>query len=597
MKHFNNIFCVAGDLIVWQKGTKGRTRFSFQEMELAKVHMAAIAANDDVYYGWGAQLASGGGGRGFSKTVSAVPGIMMDVDLRATQAGVHAKNDLLPEKWDDVAALLRAIGMPEPTSLVHSGNGVYPQWLFKDAWNFASDEDRKRMAALSKDWQALIIRAAKQKAGWDFDNTSDLARVTRLPGTFNHKTDPAKPVRLVEHHEDRRFTPEELEELLVALEAKFGPVKSRSRPSQSPAKAAPLNPANDNDVEDEKPRFARIQAGCAWVRSTLERGERLPEPEWYAQASIVGRCAGGECLFHKLSTADPRYEEAEIQAKLEHALADAGPRTCENIHEGLGFEACLSCPFWNRDGFSSPLQLGRVSTFTVELMARHAFDLESGCYIDLETGVRYTEKSFSNKFRHRTGKFTPHGLVISHRFTRKVERTDYLPGVQEVFVQQERGEALNLWRPGGVTPQAGKTHLLDEHLEYIIPWEDQRSHFLDVLAHSVQKPAEKVRSGQLIIGKQGTGKSFWGRVVERMFGGGKQAEADSPVINMHQVEAAQDWDRGVRFELALDETFRRLVGSESAGHDQARCPKSHCEPFSPTAFPIGAQTAPGRHRT
>lgn len=281
----------------------------------------------------------------------------------------------------------------------------------------------------------------------------------------------------MEHHEERRFTPEELEELVARIGKGSGSTH-RSRNARQKEGRSPATPANDNMVapeeEKDEANFRSVKAGCVWVQSTLERGERLPEPEWYAQASIVGRCVGGERLFHDLSKADPRYDADETQAKLEHALADAGPRTCANIHESLGFEGCTNCPFWNRQGFTSPLQLGRESTTSAELMATHVFDLASECYINLASRKRYTEKKFSHKFRHRTGKSTPHHLVISHRFTRKVECTDYLPGVDDLFVDEAHGEALNLWQPGGVRPEPGDTDLIDQHLAYLMPAEDER---------------------------------------------------------------------------------------------------------------------------
>lgn len=530
MKNYlNGIFPSAdvtmGDLVVFQKKSKRSTRFSIAEIDQANDFLLRVASDDDVYFGWGLQKPGGSRGRGKNETVCAFPGLMMDVDQKATEANVHAKNDHLPDSWEEVLKLVQDLGMPEPTAIVDSGNGAYFQWLFREVWTFGADAERKRMATLSKKWQGLIIREGRKRNGWELDDTSDLARITRLPGTFNHKTTPPKPVRLLEYHEDRRFTPEELEQVVSRLEGEFGSVVVGKEPNPTIRRAAavsPLYPADSAESPEDdgsvKASLGSVAAGCAWVRSTIERRASLPEPEWYAQASIIGRCKGGEPEFHRLSKADPRYTEAETQAKLEHALDDAGPRTCENIHRDLGFDGCLSCPFWNRDVLKSPLQLGRVWQTSAELLADHVYDIASGCYIDLRSRQRYTDKSFSNKFRHRTGDATPHGLLIAHWLTRKVERTDYLPGVREFFVPMEHGEVLNLWRAGGVTPQAGDASLIYEHLEYLMPREEERSHFLNALGHAVQKPGEKLRSVLLIVGKQGTGKSFLGNLVERMFG-------------------------------------------------------------------------------
>ena len=71
-------------------------------------------------------------------------------------------------------------------------------------------EDRQAAYHLLHRLQATIQAVAKLH-GWDVDSTFDLARVLRLPGTYNRKVpDDPKPVEIIEAHEDRRYNPSDL---------------------------------------------------------------------------------------------------------------------------------------------------------------------------------------------------------------------------------------------------------------------------------------------------------------------------------------------------------------------------------------------------
>jgi putative DNA primase/helicase len=72
--------------------------------------------------------------------------------------------------------------------------------------------------------------------------------------------------------------------------------------------------------------------------------------------SVVGRCAHGERLAHKLSAPYPNYSETETAKKLEHALTAAGPITCERVIEKFGPEYCGTCAHLGK--VTSPIVLG-----------------------------------------------------------------------------------------------------------------------------------------------------------------------------------------------------------------------------------------------
>jgi putative DNA primase/helicase len=77
---------------------------------------------------------------------------------------------------------------------------------------------------------------------------------------------------------------------------------------------------------------------CAWFHHCRDDAQTLPEPEWYALLSILGRCENGEALAHEWSRVYPGYTPEETAAKLTHALESAGPRTCQNIRHDLDGE-------------------------------------------------------------------------------------------------------------------------------------------------------------------------------------------------------------------------------------------------------------------
>lgn len=77
---------------------------------------------------------------------------------------------------------------------------------------------------------------------------------------------------------------------------------------------------------------------------------------------------------------------------------------------------------------------------------------------------------------------------------------------------------FNMWSDPGIEPLAGEPTIFLEHLDYLIPNRRERRLLLSWLAHIVQHPDEKVMWAILIIGLGGTGKSWLGYLMERIFG-------------------------------------------------------------------------------
>lgn len=525
MIYLNDLYAGASDgfIAIWHMHTRHTCWYSITDVASAASYMESEALNDSVYFGWGLQRKQLPSGRGKATGVVGIPGFMFDADLRSDTLNVHAKEDL-PQSLDEVLEFLHEIEFPLPTQIRSSGNGLYLDWLLAEFWNFADDTDRKAAAALSKRLQKDLIKVAKRLRGWAFDNTSDLARVTRMPGTLNHKTTPPKPVELLYSEYGERYTVVELENALEAFENRHG--AHRSKPSSN-RDAKPEQPTSQ--TSSPEPNIASIENGCAWVQSCLANASSLPEPDWFALASVYGACPGGNDRFHELSAEDSRYDYEETAEKLRHATEDGGPRTCQNISEELDFEGCQGCPFFGR--INSPIALGQLDENQAWLAGRYVFDVEACSYVNVADGTRLDQTQMDNKFQHLVTKGTPHSMLRSHKTTRKVDCSRYLPGVPSRFASVAGKDALNLWRDVGVAPEpSGDASIILEHLGYMFPNPEERDHLLDCFASVVQKPDEKVKHALVIAGSQGTGKTFLAKLLTMLVGHPNATEINSDLL-------------------------------------------------------------------
>ncbi|MGQ7793043.1 primase-helicase family protein [Faunimonas sp. B44] len=494
-----------GWLSVFNGATKKTVWFEINRLDDAIAYMQGVSVANDVYHSFHVYGQRPDRGRGGADMVSVLPGFFLDPDLKSPVAGVHKRNDELPESLEEVLGYLEEAGFPKPTAIRFSGNGNYLDYLFEKPLVLTTAEERKQARDLSQAFQAVFIALLKSK-GRHLDTVGDLPRITRMPGTLNHKTDPAKAVELVEFHEDRRYPLEEIRAFVEAHTPKKAPKgKSRRRRKKQ-----------QENLEPTLPSLDAVRAGCAWVDWAMENAAELGENDWFALAGITKFCENGEELFHQNSQVYDRYNPEEAHGRLDR---NEKPRSCGFIAGNLGFEGCKSCPFYGQEGFTTPVQLGHLNPDVAGLMRENVYDYVGERYLDVETGRSLSASSFSGKHHHLTGQPTPHSVLVRMRFTRKVELGDYRPGDSRLYLTDEKGrEVFNLWRPGGVEPLEGDASVIWEHLAYIVQSPKELAHFVDALAHAVQKPQEKIHHVLLLIGKQGTGKSFFGQLFKQLFG-------------------------------------------------------------------------------
>ncbi len=153
-------------------------RLSDKRSTLLRSHTGAagLGGQTDIYTGVALthSAAPDGARRPSAADARAIAGFWLDIDIKPGGAP------------DLDAALELASAILQPTVVIHTGGGIHAWHLFDDGpWIFGRG-DLDRAARAAHGWQTLH-RLRARDAGYSIDATADLARLMRLPGTFNGK--------------------------------------------------------------------------------------------------------------------------------------------------------------------------------------------------------------------------------------------------------------------------------------------------------------------------------------------------------------------------------------------------------------------------
>lgn len=178
--------CKEGFITLWIKQGKKTYWFEVGEWEEAAETAIELAKRrKDVYFGVGLRKEElPAPHRGSEEDIICIPGVWMDIDIK----GDAHTEEALPPDLNAAIDLLYEFPLP-PSILVNSGHGLHGYWKFDQPWRMDTDESRREGKQYLSDFQGTIRKYAAKK-GWNLDNTADLARVLRVPGTLNLKGDP-----------------------------------------------------------------------------------------------------------------------------------------------------------------------------------------------------------------------------------------------------------------------------------------------------------------------------------------------------------------------------------------------------------------------
>lgn len=157
----------------------------------------------------------------------------------------------------------------------------------------------------------------------------------------------------------------------------------------------------------------------------------------------------------------------------------------------------------------------------LELPENWHFVVETEEFIHLPTGLTVKRPAFDALYRHLQ---EAQRGSIGNRFLEdfrdnKLVKRVYLPGVpDEIVVVDGSMRVLNTWRPSKVTAMEGDAAMFVNHLRYLAGNDEDFDHLADMLAFMIQKQGKKLKSAIILVGKQGTGKSYVGDVMRTLFG-------------------------------------------------------------------------------
>ena len=147
------------------------------------------------------------------------------------------KSEQNPATREDALGLINQFPHA-PTLIIFTGHGLQAFWFFDKSVDATEENGRLKVSHLVDALQSTIAQYAAVK-GWQVDNTADLARIMRVPGTINYK-DPANPVQgtILEFQPDRRYSVDQL--LAACLPIARGRTKAGSKQNRIAAEAGPI---------------------------------------------------------------------------------------------------------------------------------------------------------------------------------------------------------------------------------------------------------------------------------------------------------------------------------------------------------------------
>jgi len=135
---------------------------------------------------------------------------------------------------DKQATMTHIEALPvEPSAIVDSGGGYHAYWLLATSHRLHTDQERARMRRVQAAWVAFT--------GGD-KGAKDLARVLRLPGTYNLKYTPSRYVRFVKADFAQVYPLADLEERLAHILVTPDP---RAGPDRDPVVTKPYTYGDD----------------------------------------------------------------------------------------------------------------------------------------------------------------------------------------------------------------------------------------------------------------------------------------------------------------------------------------------------------------
>ena len=83
---------------------------------------------------------------------------------------------------------------------------------------------------------------------------------------------------------------------------------------------------------------------CEFIKYCKENAQNLPEPLWHAMITNLAPLDNSSLSIHEFSKSYPKYSFDETERKIQRAIFENKPHTCEYIKENLNFDCGKNCP-------------------------------------------------------------------------------------------------------------------------------------------------------------------------------------------------------------------------------------------------------------
>ncbi|MEI7831765.1 MAG: hypothetical protein WCJ56_00985 [bacterium] len=204
-------------ILIWRVRNYNGEVFNKESHWFSSAHEASMFATGpecqgcDVYFGIGISHKDYGGYNLCPEDkVEGMTGFWIEFDIK----GVNHADKNLPPNEAAVHALLAEFPL-QPSFLVRSGGGMYAGWQFTKPW-MLKDEYQRILERQAASAFADTFRVSAKRHGFKVDNEYDLTRLLLVPGTFDHKTNPAKPVELI-MASGKVYQPSEFEKYFISM--------------------------------------------------------------------------------------------------------------------------------------------------------------------------------------------------------------------------------------------------------------------------------------------------------------------------------------------------------------------------------------------
>lgn len=266
----------------------------------------------------------------------------LDVDCGPDKAEPNPKTGR-PDGYIDQKAALEAlmhfcktVGLPTPT-LVSSGGGVHAYWPLEETIS-------------RRDWEPVAERFKEVCRTQNFyvdPAVFEVARILRVPGTFNFKEEEPRPVEFI--HVGKPTT-------LEVMRAAFG-VKKQASIFDDDFEMTPRQKAKMSGVGYNFKRIMQRTAegdGCNQLLHAYQHRDSITYHEWFYALSVAAMCEDADTAVHMMSDGHPDYDPQTVDKKVATIKKSTSCAKFRSVNPA----PCDGCP--HLDKIMGPKELGKV---------------------------------------------------------------------------------------------------------------------------------------------------------------------------------------------------------------------------------------------